>query len=355
MGCGWLGQRIASHLSGLNYWVATTNTSAEKTELMKQKGYNAFRVIFSSDRLRGLAERPLLLTLMASLHAWRGGTLPERREELYADTVDLLLDWWEQPKVVRDAGGNIIVRHPSLAEFLKIERQKVRRLLEELAFQAHAAQPELTGTADILESSLISGLMHLSNDPDIKHAQLVEYLSSRAGLLIPRGVGVYTFPHRTFQEYLTACYLTDHDYPERIAELACSDFNRWREVALLAGAKAARGTASAIWTLADALCYTPVKPGCAEAQLWGAHLAGMALAETADVLHPSPRNQGKIDLVKTGLVQVLSQERLPAIERARAGDLHRPADRMEKSDRAEKVQNGFRIPKKAEVVKGRLG
>ena len=46
---GW-GSMLASHFRGLNYLVATTNTSNEKTELMKQKGYNAFRVIFSGDR-----------------------------------------------------------------------------------------------------------------------------------------------------------------------------------------------------------------------------------------------------------------------------------------------------------------
>jgi len=279
------------------------------------------RAIFGSDRLTVLAERPLLLTLMASLHAWRGGSLPERREELYADTVDLLLDWWESPKVVRDAQGKIVVQQPSLAEWLKVDREKVRDLLNELAYRAHAAQPDLAGTADVPEAQLVSGLMRLSQNPDVKPARLVEYLSQRAGLLLPRGVGVYTFPHRTFQEYLAACDLTDRDYPDLVADLARGDPNRWREVTLLAGAKAARGSAFAIWALVEALCYR--ESGAVQSSLadvWGAHLAGQALVETADLERVGERDQVKVARVRDWLVHILKRGKLPAVERTAAGN-----------------------------------
>ncbi|MGH7491108.1 MAG: SUMF1/EgtB/PvdO family nonheme iron enzyme [bacterium] len=279
------------------------------------------RAIAGSMRLQGLAERPLLLTLMASLHAWRGGSLPERREELYSDTVDLLLDWWESPKVVREPGGQVRVEQSSLAEYLTVDRKKVRELLNELAYEAHAAQPELTGTADVAEDSLLSGLMRLSTNPDVRLPRLIEYLSQRAGLLLPRGVQVYTFPHRTFQEYLAACYLTDYDYPDKVAQLARQDPNRWREVAMLAGAKAARGSASTIWLLADALCETDYSPDrIPAADVWGAHLAGQALAETADLKQLNPRNQQKLTRVQEWLVQILRMNDFHATERVHAGE-----------------------------------
>ncbi len=151
--------------------------------------------IENNDRLYSFAERPLLLALMASLHAWRGGSLPEKREELYDDAVELLLDWWESQKVSRKKSGETVQEEPSLSELLKIDKDRLRQVLSELAFEAHARQPELAGTADLAEQALVSGLMRVSQTRDLNPVKLVDYLSNRAGLLVPRGVG--SIPFRT--------------------------------------------------------------------------------------------------------------------------------------------------------------
>jgi formylglycine-generating enzyme required for sulfatase activity len=252
---------------------------------------------------------------------------------LYADAVDLLLDQWESPKMVRDAAGNPVVQQPSLAEWLNIDRAKMRQLLNRLAYEAHAGQPDLVGTADIPERDLVTGLLHLSPQQDLRPRRLMDYLSERAGLLLSRGEGVYTFPHRTFQEYLAACHLTDDDFPDKLADLARQDPNRWREVALLAGAKAVRGSASFVWVLAEALCPAdpvrsddlsrwgePTEAGSTnKADAWGAHLAGQFLAETADLSSLKPQHQAKVERVQRWLVHLLGQRLLPATERALAG------------------------------------
>ena len=119
---------------------------------------------------------------MASLHVWREGTLPEKREQLYAETVDLLLDWWERPKTIRDAHGRSIEVHPSLAEWLKVDRDKIRVILNEIAYNVHLAQSDIVGTGDVVEKDLVSKLMIFRPNLQL-HANpklLVDYLSHRA-------------------------------------------------------------------------------------------------------------------------------------------------------------------------------
>jgi formylglycine-generating enzyme required for sulfatase activity len=282
------------------------------------------QAIARTPRLYELATRPLLLTLMASLHAWRGGTLPEQREALYADAVDLLLDQWESQKVRRLPDGTYDLIQPSLVEWLRVDQQAMRQALNRLAFEVHRDQPALVGTADIAEAKLVPALLALARhpDPDIRPARLIEYLRDRAGLLEPRGVGVYAFPHRTFQEYLAACYLTDVGFPDDLATLLRSEPNRWREVTLLAGAKAVRGTAAAAWTLAEALCFEkpPAQPLPEDAGYWAALLAAQVLVENKSLGQVAERNRPKVERIRTWLIRTLQHNALPAVDRAQAGD-----------------------------------
>lgn len=281
------------------------------------------QAIERNPRLHELATRPLLLTLMASLHAWRGGTLPDQREELYANAVDLLLDQWERAKYQRRADGSYAVEQPSLNEWLQVDQKVMRQFLNRLAFAAHSEQPNLVGTADIAQDTLVGGLMKLNLNPDVRPQRLVEYLRDRAGLLEPRGVGIYAFPHRTFQEYLAACHLTERDdFPDNIADLLRSEPNRWREVTLLAGAKAVRGATSHAWLLAEALCFRnpPVQLEQNEEGYWGALLAAQVLIENKSLGQISKHNQVKVERLRQWLLCTLTQSALPPIDRAQAGD-----------------------------------
>ena len=225
----------------------------------------ADRTVERNERIRELAERPLLLTLIAQLQTEGGGALPEKREELYDKAVEMLLTKWETLKVrVREDRTKEI--EPSLAEWLNVGRDDIRKQLNRLAFEAHRDQPQLTGTADIRQETLIAALLNAglnasARRDDLNVGLLEKYLRDRAGILAAHGVGMYQFPHRSFQEYLAACHLTDDEFPDKLAELARGDPGRWREVTLLAGAKAARGSSLSAWALAETLCPSPPPDG----------------------------------------------------------------------------------------------
>jgi formylglycine-generating enzyme required for sulfatase activity len=279
--------------------------------------------------LAELAGRPLLLTLMARLQTKGGGSLPENREALYAQSVDMLLDEWEGLKLRRDrTTGQTIVEEPSLSEWLNASRGNIRRELDKLAYQAHLDQPTLVGTADIRQGDLIAALLAAGEERDTRPRRLEEYLRDRAGLLTSHGEGLYQFPHRSFQEYLAACHLVRFDYPDSLSQLGKSDPNRWREVLLLAAARF-KDAPSSIWELVEELCAKDGAPAvdapepASEAQ-WGALLAGQVLLESG-LARQDPglqaRHERKRRRVRDWQLCLLRSTRLPARERVLAGDL----------------------------------
>lgn len=282
------------------------------------------QIIERNRYLRELAVRPLLLTLMASLHAWRGGALPDHREQLYAESVELLLDIWERPKIMLDDEGKPVIQSESMAEWLRVPQRQLMAALEKLAYTVHAAQTSLTGTADIEEGQLVSVLIAAADNSDLRPARVVEYLRDHAGLLISRSEHIYSFPHRTFQEYLAARHLTENRFPNELVRLVRSEPERWSEVLLLAGIKVARGTPFAAWNLVAGLCPRVCDPAQAkEPDWWTALLAGQLLVETHIYAQINPQvdlqESDTLERVRDWLAQLVSQGRLPPVDRAAAG------------------------------------
>ena len=279
------------------------------------------RAIFRSEQLEDFARRPLLLTLMASLHAYRRGSLPEKRGELYRDATELLLDWWERGKIVTNAAGQKTLEQPSLTEMLKIGKDELLKLLNRLAFEAHARQPELTGTADVSENDLWNGLRQIKRESnDVQDRWLKSHLSDRAGLLVPRGEQ-YTFPHRSFQEYLAACHLlrpTMPPYPHNIVKLARESPDRWREVVLLAAAKSEHF--HMISSLAGALCPHDATPEANSADAYCALFAAQAIVETAQIDAMREYEPAAFERLRGWLKALMRSDALPALERANAGN-----------------------------------
>ena len=177
--------------------------------------------VATRDPLLPLAINPMLLTTMTIIHQ-QHTKLPEERVKLYKLAVDLLIRRWQE----ENAG-----LPESLKDFLMSE-EKVGPALTHLAFKAHepgeeAADLEKEEAAELLTSPLYLG-------SKAKAEMFLDYVDKRSGLLIGKGGSddepdTYSFPHRTFQEYLAGCYAVGAPKAvQRLRELA-SEGEFWSE------------------------------------------------------------------------------------------------------------------------------
>ena len=228
--------------------------------------------------LRRLAPNPLLLTVMALVHTHKG-RLPDARAMLYEETVEILLWRWEQVKLAGQDSSALLRQLLLQAGRTDID---LKRILWQLAYEAHAQSGEDddgTRLADIPEYRLEKTLAGLKDGDRNWAMQVVEVMKLRSGLLIERAPEIFTFPHRTFQEYLAGAHLASMtDYCGQAARLAVQG-SAWREVILLSAGKLVyvNGELDRPLALVGELCPAKVRddPAC-----WRmAWLAGDVLLE----------------------------------------------------------------------------
>ncbi|MEI2609486.1 MAG: SUMF1/EgtB/PvdO family nonheme iron enzyme [Candidatus Promineifilaceae bacterium] len=265
-----------------------------------------------------LAANPLLLTVMALVHSHKG-RLPSARALLYEETIDILLWRWEQVK--RGGQGETPLLSRLLAEAGQVEMD-LKKVLWRLAFEVHSQSGTNGDVADIGEWQLRKTLATLKEGNLDWAGQIIEVMKMRAGLLLERAPELFTFPHRTFQEYLAGAHLTVmQDFASKAATLA-GEGALWREVILLAVGRLIflQGDLEKPLALVNRLC--PGKPGYAEKEWRKTWLAGDALLTCG--LQRVQKDEWGVELlerVQERLVLLLQQGALTARERAEVGDV----------------------------------
>ena len=217
------------------WYQAMRETMAWNEATARGKGVSLQNAIRERQYLADLAVRPLLLTLMATLHtSW--GKLPDDRADLYEESVKLLLTRWQTARQVRRADRTFDTE-PGIAKTLTVEEKVVRKALHRLTFTVHERQGKeekrLERPADIRADEVLAAFAAVLPD-DTNPNVVLKYLEERAGLLLSRAPGLYTFPHRSFQEFLAACHLLDQPQSaQALRDKVLADATWWREVFLL--------------------------------------------------------------------------------------------------------------------------
>jgi formylglycine-generating enzyme required for sulfatase activity len=294
------------------------NVPTERTATLTEKLLGAVQ---RTDLAR-LAPNPLLLTVMALVHT-EYGELPDSRAQLYQQAVDVLLWRWEQEKS-KEHGG--LSQMMALLQEADRDRNDLLLVLGKLAFEAHqngGDTEDPDAVSGISQSELLAAIRELHPQRSLDWAEkILDAMRLRAGLLLDRDGTVFTFPHRTFQEYLAGTHLASlPDFPTKAKELVEAG-SFWRVVVLLAAGHLAHNTLnrSMPLMLANELCPEEARDdeiGWRRVALAGETLLELGVNRAKD----SETGKSVLKRVRTRLTQIVEEGLWMPPLRAEAGGI----------------------------------
>ncbi|MBL8090462.1 MAG: SUMF1/EgtB/PvdO family nonheme iron enzyme [Anaerolineales bacterium] len=305
--------------SFIEHWYKELMNLGMPTEQANNLAENLVKQIGQRKELNKLAGNPLLLTIMAVVNT-DNGQLPDTRAQLYETIIEKLLWQWEQT-----SKGQEISQLRQLLQQANLTDADLKPVIWQLAYEAHA-QTDLNDEDDesltgIPESKLLNSLKTLNKGDLNWAAKVIEVIKLRAGLLLERENGIFTFPHRSFQEFLAGTYLeSKDDFVARAKELANNQL-LWRQVILWAVSRKVflRSSIDSPLALIAELCPKRELNEKEWNKVW---LAGDVLLEVG-VTRAERRELGKelVPRVQNKLVELIENNHLSPRERADAGNV----------------------------------
>ncbi|WP_406306100.1 NACHT domain-containing protein [Streptomyces sp. NBC_00885] len=218
-----------------------------------------------------LATNPLMCALICALHRDRLTHLPERRMELYAAALTMLL-------VRRDKEREIPVPD-GLAPTEEAQVQLLQRIAYWLIRNGRSEAAQATAVRIIREK--LPAMPHMA--PPDRAEDVFHYLLLRSGLLREPSVGTVDFIHRTFQDYLGAKAAVEAEDLDLLAESGRDD--QWEDVIRLAIGHARDGERAYLLRKLVELGDQSVDPRLRRRY----HLLAAAALEHATTLDPAAR------------------------------------------------------------------
>lgn len=258
-------------------WFRAVSLSSSESELtapeLSDDDLTRFiNLLHSKPKLKEFVRNPLLLTVIAFIFS-ENSFLPDRKSELYEETINVLLVKWDESKGLQT---NIV------SDGINLSAPEKKELFGKIAYWMHKKQKREITLEELIIIADSSDEQQNNKVPLIRNYEesFLQSTIERSGLFIEQRSKVYIFASLAFQEYLAAFYLArTYNALMIISEFISQTW--WREVIIfLVGIFSLQGKRYMINELIENILST-VK-GNEESEDYRSQLAYDCLIEAGD-------------------------------------------------------------------------